>query len=99
MAKTFENIKTTVDIVDKQKLTFVELEVRYPGDNEIVHDLLQKHFAAKTRMNSEELTVWKMDLRTDDKKTLKTILDALQDLDKKYEIRIDVVSDLMGMLK
>jgi hypothetical protein len=99
MAKIFSHINTIVNINDKQKLTFVELEVRYPGENEVVRDLLQKHYACKATLDNEDRSVWKMNLRTDDKKTLQTILKALDDFDKQYASRTEIVNDLMDLLK
>lgn len=99
MAKTFPHINTTVDINDKQRLTFVELEVRYPKDNELVAEMLDKCFKTKIHIDADDRAIWRMNLRTDEKKVLQTILKSLEELDIQYASRTETVQALMSLLK
>lgn len=99
MAKVFSNISTIVELNDKQKLTFVELEVRFPKDNELIEEMLKKHYNCKMTVDADDRAIWKMNLRTDEKSVLQAILKSLEEFDNKFLARTKTVSDLMDLLK
>ena len=61
--KTFENIKTTVDLIDRSDIDSIELNVTFPQDNgTIINYIKQIDATYKLKLNSENVGIFKIDI-------------------------------------
>jgi hypothetical protein len=99
--KTFENIKTTVDLVDRSDIDSIELNVIFPPDNTtIINYIRETDSTYKLKLNSDNLGIYKTDipLNENSKNTIQQFIAFLIDLDTRYVNRTKIVSDFLNLV-
>lgn len=97
--KVFENIKTSVDLLDKTAMHYIELTVIFPKANTLILDYVKKLDPGyKTKLNADDNIVFQTNVTLKQKELVINLLEFLKDLDKQYATRADVVSDFLDLL-
>jgi hypothetical protein len=98
--KTFENIKTTVELKDISVLDSLQLNLCFPKNNEFIistiKEMFDKHYNLTT--NSDNVGIFKNNINLNNKVTFEAFIKFLTDLDNKYANRNILIEDFNKLL-
>jgi competence transcription factor ComK len=98
--KTFENIKTTVELKDTNILNSLELNILFPKDNQSIVDFIKCNFNDNYKVisNFEDVGIYKTNITFDNKNAIEILIQFLTDLDNKYANRNILIEDFNKLL-